>query len=114
MLNNMKNHISHGEVNLYEIDNLPKTVKRIKIDSDSFKIADSETTGNHHLVRLNDSVEIYEDKDGTVYLRNLKPTEVYCVDALRHDTIELPSSTWKITPAIEFDHLAQLERKVAD
>lgn len=114
-----KKHISHGEVNLFEVDGIPKTAKLIKpsksqLVGKGFKIADSETTGNHHLVELAPGVEIYEDTDGTIYIRNTNPTQVSCVDVKRHDTVELPASTWKRKPSKEVDHLRQLKRNVAD
>ena len=115
----MKRHISHGEVNLFEVDGIPKTAKLItptkeQLVGKGFKIANSETTGNHNLVELAPGVTIYEDFDGTIYIRNENVTQVSCVDTKRHDTIELPASTWKRKPSKEVDHLRQLKRSVAD
>lgn len=121
----MKRHLSHGEVNLFEVDGIPSTAKRVDLTTNpailnlldgavGFKIADSETTGNHHLVKLNDQIALFEDTDGTLYIRNLTPTTVECVDTARHDTCELPPSTWKRDVSREFDHLEGLLRRVAD
>lgn len=120
---NKKRHISHGEVNLFEVDALPETAKKInptpeQIFGLGFKIANSEQTGNHHLVKLKDAegntIELFEDKDGTLYIRNLQPTEISCVDTQRHDTVELPASTWKRKTSKEVDHLRNIKRDVFD
>jgi hypothetical protein len=115
----MKRHISHGEVNLFEVNEIPSTAKRLKLRQEDlvkggFKLADSETTGNHHLVKLTKGVEIYEDVDGTIYIRNTQPTTVECVDVARHDTINLPASRWKRKISREVNHLTNLIREVAD
>lgn len=115
-----KRHIGHGECNFFEVGGIPSTAKKVKPSQDQiyngafFKVANSETTGNHHLVKLTEDVELYEDTDGTLYLRNLNQNEISCVDSKRHDTIELPASTWKLKPSKEVDHLTQMKRNVAD
>ena len=121
----MKRHISHGEVNLFEVDEIPTTAKKLDFSTNpnilnllegeqGFKIADSETTGNHHLVKLNDQIALFEDTDGTLYIRNLTPTTIECIDVTRHDTCELPPSIWKRDVSREFDHLEGLLKRVAD
>lgn len=114
-------HLSHGEVNLFEIDNIPTSAKKIDplkrpelYNNKFFIIAPSESTFNHHLVELTPGVTIWEDTDGTIYIRNENATQVSCVDTKRHDTIELPPSIWKRKPSKEVDHLRQLKRNVAD
>ncbi len=114
-----RRHFGHGEVNLFEVDSIPKTAKKIKpkasqLIGDGFIIADSETTFNHHLVKLAPGVEIYEDTDGTIYIRNTNVTEVSCVDTKRHDAIELPPSIWKRKPAKEWDYTKEEKRNVVD
>lgn len=114
-----KRHISHGEVNLFEVDRIPKTAKKIKpsqqqLVGNGFIIANSETTGNHHLVKLAPGIEVYEDTDGTIYIRNTNITELSCVDTKRHDAVELPASTWKRKPAKEWDYTKEEKRNVAD
>lgn len=115
----MKRHISHGEVNLFEVDSIPETAKKIiptedQLVNGGFKIANSETTGNHHFVRINDQVEFFEDSDGTLYIRNLKPTTVECVDVSRHGTVKMPPTVWKRKISREVDHLTNSLRQVAD
>lgn len=106
-------YISHGEVNLLELEKLPKGLKKIEVKEDTYKLANSEVTGNHHLVKTQ-GVEFYEDKKGTLYMRVLQDTEVSCVDTKRHDTVTLPASVWVRKPALEVDHFTGLSRDVVD
>ncbi len=115
----MKRHISHGEVNLLEVNEIPTTATKINPTADQiikngFKIANSEATGNHHLVKINDQIEFFEDNDGTLFIRNLQPTTVECVDTKRHDSITLPSSIWKRKVSREIDHLTNIVREIGD
>lgn len=113
-----KRAISHGEFCLFEIDEIPEGATRItptkeQLAKNGFIVAPSETTGNHHCIAINNGVEFYE-KNGTLYMRNTQPTKLFCVDEKRHDTIEIPATTWKGKAAKEVDHLRQIKRNVAD
>lgn len=113
-----KRHMSHGEFNLFEVNDIPKDAKRVfpskaQIAKNGFIVAPSETTGNHHCLEIKETVELYE-KDGVLYMRNTEPTNLFCVDESRHDTIEVPPSIWKGKPSKEVDHLLKLKRNVAD
>lgn len=109
----MKKHFSHGEVNIFETASIPSDAKKMKSNGIGYKIADSETTGNHHMVKAKDGVEMYE-KDGVMYLKNTVPVDVYCVLQDRHDTITLEPSIWEFEAAQEYDYLTQEQRNVAD
>lgn len=109
----MKKHYSHGEVNIYQSLSVPDGAKRIKAKKKGYKIADSETTGNFHMVEDKQGVEMYE-KDGVLYLKNDVPTDVFCVHEGRHDTITLEPSVWEIEAAQEYDYLTHEKRSVAD
>ena len=107
-------HVVHGEVNFYRTNgSIPKLAKKIKPTNGSYIVADSETTGNHHCVKDNTDVELFE-KDGILYMVNKQPTEVFCIDKSRHDTIEIPSGTWEIHPSQEYDYLSEEIRAVRD
>lgn len=111
-------YITHGEVNLIEIEAIPSEAKAYTPDKTEMclgklKIADSETTGNHHLLKIGDGVELYEE-NGTLYIKNTKVSEVSCVDTRRHDTVKLPVGNWMIKKSKEFDHLERMEREVYD
>jgi len=91
---------------------IPDGAKKINV-GDTLKIADSETTGNHHLVENAEGCEFYE-LDGVRYMRNESPTKVRCVIEERHDTMEIPAGTWEFGIQEEYDPFAERMRKVRD
>lgn len=109
----MKKIYNHGELCIFSNGTLPEGVKRIKPLGNGYKVADSETTGNHHMIEAKEGVELYE-KDGVMYLKNDVPTDVYCVIKERHDNITLEPGVYEITPSQEYDYLTMEKRNVAD
>lgn len=106
--------ILHGEAMIYP-SSLPKNVKKIQPSNKNFHIiADSETTGNHHVVDLNDDMEFFMDENGQMYMKNEKETQVRCVMENRHGTIPIPPGTWEFGMQQEYDHFAQHLRNVRD
>lgn len=95
----------HGKCVIAEIAKLPENLKAIK-NEDSIMIAESETVGNEHRIKVKDGVEFFEDARGILYMKNTVPTEVYCLHAERHDTIVLPEGFWQIDKAQEYDYTA--------
>jgi len=79
----------HDECVIAELSELPKNLKA-RNDKDSIMIAESETVGNEHRIEIKESVEFFEDANGVLYMKNTVPTDVYCLHAERHDTINLP------------------------
>lgn len=106
-------HYSHGEVNIFQITALPKGLNKIKSKYNRYIVADSETTGNYHIVEDQEGIEMYE-KDGILYMVNSEPAKVKCVHDGRHDMIELEPSVWEIDKAREYDHLTKQVQMVAD
>lgn len=90
-----------------------KNLIPIKAKNGFYIIANSETTGNHHIVIEKDGVELYEH-EGTLYVKNDVEAEVKCVDEKRHDTITLEPGVWEIDRANEYDYLKEETRKVSD
>lgn len=88
---NKADAVLHGECLITEIESIPSGAAPLKIRK-TLKIANSETTGNHHLVENAEGCEFYE-LDGVRYMRNVQPTVVKCVDTKRHDSVELPAGT---------------------
>ena len=109
----MKKHHSHGEVNFFEIDSVPERCHKVLPIEGGYKIADSETTGNFHMVKEASSIELLE-LGGILYMKNDEPAEVYCVDESRHDTIKIEPGIWEIEPSQEYDYLLEEKRNVAD
>ena len=107
--------ILHGEAMIFK-SKLPKGAKLMnKSATEKFQIiADSETTGNHHVVDINEGVEFYMDKNGTMFMVNEKPTQVRCVHPDRHSTIPLSPGCWEFGVQQEYDHFEQNLRAVKD
>jgi len=104
----------HGECIIKEVENLPEKLKE-RNDQDSIMIAESETVGNEHRITVKEGVEFFEDKNGTLYMRNTVPTEVYCLHEQRHDTMEIPEGIWEINKAMEYDYFqSEIVKKVVD
>lgn len=103
----------HGECVIAELSELPKNLKA-RNDKDSIMIAESETVGNEHRIKIKEGVEFFEDANGVLYMKNTVPTDVYCLHAERHDTITLPEGLWQIDKAVEYDYLSDKVVKVWD
>ena len=91
----------HGECVIAELSEFPKNLKA-RNDKDSIMIAESETIGNEHRIKIKEGVEFFEDENGVLYMKNTVPTEVYCLHTERHDTITLPEGLWQIDKAVEY------------
>ena len=103
----------HGECVIAELSELPKNLKS-RNDKDSIMIAESETIGNEHRIKVKEGVEFFEDDNGVLYMKNTVPTEVYCLHTERHDTITLPEGLWQIDKAVEYDYLSAEVVNVSD
>lgn len=103
----------HGECVIAEITELPENLKR-RVDKDSIMIAESETIGNEHRIKIKEGVEFFEDAHGILYMKNTVPTEVYCLHTERHDTITLPEGLWQIDKAVEYEYLSDMVIGVRD
>lgn len=106
--------ILHGEAMLFRISQMPEGVKEITPSNRSYHvIADSETTGNHHVVDKEEGVFFFV-KDNVTYMQNETPTRVRCLHENRHSTIELQPGTWEFGIQQEYDHISQEMQKVRD
>lgn len=103
----------HGEVVIRKINQIPINVKTVKQTNDGYILADSETTGNHHVLEAKKGIELFE-KDGILYLKNEVSAKVFCVNEGRHDTEILEPAIWEIDRAKEYDYFTQEKRNVAD
>lgn len=105
----------HGECAIFKSKELPNGLKKVKLfNKSSYKLADSETTGNHHLLEAKEGVELYEDTKGVLWLKNEVSVDVFCAIENRHDNITLEPGVWEIDRAQEYDYLTGLSRKVSD
>ena len=105
--------ILHGECMIFK-SALPKDAKKIDLKGNSYLIvADSETTGNHHVVDAAPSVTFYES-EGKRYMNSTGPTQVRCLHADRHDTIQIPAGTYEFGSQQEYDPFTARMQAVRD
>lgn len=104
----------HGEVCVFQTNlKRPLDAKKVKAKGGRYIVANSETTGNHHILEAQDGLEVYE-KNGVLYMSTREDARLSCVLKERHDTEVLPAGDYFIKPAQEYDHLLQSTRAVAD
>lgn len=107
--------VFHGEVCITKASHLPNDLKEVKkFNKKSYKLADSEQTGNHHLLEAKEGIELFEDSNGTLWLKNDVPCDVFCAIKERHDNITLEPGVWEINRANEYDYLTDMTKKVSD
>ena len=105
--------ILHGEAIIFP-SKLPKGAKKIKTTSkDEHIIADSETTGNHHVISVNRGTSFYESGD-TTYMVADEPTDVHCVIKDRHDKINIAPGTYEFGVQQEYNHFEKRLEQVRD
>jgi hypothetical protein len=102
----MKNNtcILHGECIVFR-SSLPKNATPTKVEGSYKIVADSEVTGNHHVVDAPNGVNFYE-ANGVTFMKNEVPTQIRCVIAERHSSIELEPGVWEFGTQKEYDYIA--------
>lgn len=95
---------------------LPKTAKKKNLGNLPYVIvADSETTGNHHVVDVVDGVDFFEDEKGTLFMESSVETNIRCVIGQRHHLIPLsPGITYEFGSQQEYDPFTARMNKVRD
>lgn len=98
-----------GDISYHPAE-LPKGAE--KIASKSFVIAEGETTGHLHEVKVKEgTVDILRDSQGKLFI------VIYGKAILthpEHKTIEVPSGTYKIVNEREYNWFEQAVQKVQD
>jgi hypothetical protein len=112
--NNEREVILHGECAIKTHAEIPAEAKLRKVKGKQVIIADSETTGNHHVIDVVKGVEFYDTDDGRSYMKNSVPTKVRCVMADRHDEITLEAGAYEFGIQQEYDYFEQALRNVRD
>lgn len=108
----MKKLYIHGEVVIRSGAKI--SGKKLKPKDGLYILANSETTGNHHILVAQDGVDVYEGPDGTLFVHVEDEAKVKCVLEERHDTQVLPAGDYIVKRKVEFDHLTMTPRVVAD
>ena len=104
----------HGEVAIMDKALMPKSAKKLVAKDSRYILANSETTGNHHVLVAKDGVDVYEAPDGTLFVHVEEEAEVKCVLEERHDTQVLPAGDYIVRRKVEYDHLLHTKKVVAD
>jgi len=105
--------VLHGECILFSVSRLPKGAVKEEINGNYVIIANSEVTGNHHVVDLAPGVEFYK-KGEKRFIKNKVPTTVRCVVADRHSDISLTPGVWEVDYQKEYDYFTEALRNVRD
>jgi hypothetical protein len=104
--------ILHGECGIVQSP-IPEDATAVKIKDNCLILADSETTGNHHVLDVLPGVEVLE-KEGKRFMRNSVPAQVRCLHSDRHDALVVPPGEWEFIIAQEFDYFEMSKRNVRD
>lgn len=107
--------VLHGEC-IVTPSSIPNdaTPKQPRAGSDFMIVADSEVTGNHHVVDLFEGVQFFETPAGNLFMKNSVPTKIRCVKADRHTEIDIPVGEYAFTYQQEYDYFAEALRNVRD
>ena len=107
-----KKAIVHGECYLFE-SSIPKDAVQETNTGEFVIIADSETTGNHHVIDLKPGVSFFK-KGNRRFVQCKEDTAVRCVLTERHDTVPLKKGTYEIGIQQEYDYFTEALRNVRD
>lgn len=105
----------HGEVRIVRHENIEISGQKIEAKEDII-LADSESTGNHHMLQVIDGVHVWKDElADKFFVQPEKPTKIYCKLDNRHTDYELKEGyTYEIYKAREYDHITKIQRKIID
>jgi len=104
--------VLHGECMCFASE-IPAAATPLVVDGPYLIVADSETTGNHHVVDRKKGVEFLEH-EGRRFMRNTVPTKIRCLHPQRHDEITLEPGQWEFGTQQEYDPFAENMRNVRD
>jgi hypothetical protein len=106
--------ILHGEATVFP-SSIPSAAKKKRVKRGAFVIvANSETTGNHHVVDTPEGVNFYETDSGTLFMESKVDTQIRCVHENRHDAITIPPGTYEFGTQQEYDPFAARMQQVRD
>ena len=122
---------TQGDVPLYPLPALPKGVKKVKpdactftsqaddvdvyrskISSKTYILREGEATGHKHEISA-EGVDLYTDKDGTMYL-HVKKEATEVVTHQEHKKLVPPPGIYEVGHINEYDPLAEESRRARD
>lgn len=103
----------HGE--LYVVQTEEVRGVEVSVEQD-IKLADSEVTGNDHMLRKIEGLAVFRDEDADKFFVKVdkEPTKIYCKLPDRHTDLMLLKGTYEIGKAQEWDYANQVRRNVLD
>lgn len=104
--------ILHGEAMIFT-SKIPENAKKKYICDTKLVIAESEVTGNDHVIDTA-GCHFFESSNGTMFMDAPNGTRVSCVINERHSTIEIPAGQYEFGIQQEHDYLTGHLRKVRD
>lgn len=107
----------HGELVIIEKPNadVKSGMKKLNPTQD-VKLADSEVTGNDHMLQFNPGVHVWSDETADKFLVKTEvDTKIYCKISDRHTDLKLKGGyCYEIGKAQEWDYIKQERRNVRD
>lgn len=92
---------------------IPADAKALKVAGPYLIVADSETTGNHHVIDRKPGVKFFQAGDRR-FMKSTEKTQIRCLHADRHDAITLEPGTYEFGTQQEYDPFAENMRNVRD
>jgi hypothetical protein len=103
------NQVQQGDVVVEGVEKIPDGSVEIQRGPDGFVLAEGEVTGHAHRVR--DDIKLFRAPDGSMYLKADKPFTLLHEE---HKAITWVPGIFRVGRVREMDHLAEMERTVAD
>jgi hypothetical protein len=106
--------VLHGEC-IVTPSEVPSDAEAINPKNKAYMIvADSEVTGNHHVVDMFEGVQFFKTPGGNLFMKNSVPTSIRCVQADRHTAIDIAPGSYAFDYQQEYDYFAEALRNVRD
>ena len=105
------NQQQQGDVLIHRLDKLPKGLKLKTSRQGLLILAEGEATGHSHSVLESEAVSLFEDADGTLFLKVDSPVEV---SHQEHNKQMIDKGIYEIGQVVEVDPFEEAVRKVAD
>jgi len=100
-----------GDVLIHRITKLPKGVSSVSPKKGKFVLAEGEATGHSHTIPAVEEVELFEDENGTLFLKVDSPVEL---SHQEHNAQTIEQGVYEIGQVVEVDPFEEAVRVVAD